>query len=410
MAATVVILGAGLAGGTAAATLRAQGFDGRVVLVGAEPWPPYERPPLSKEFLRGESAFETAAVRPPEFWEEQAIECRFGQAATVDARASTVVLAGGEAVPFDQLLVATGLANRRLSVPGATLDGIHSLRTIGEAEQLRTEMAAASAAVVVGMGFIGAEVAASLRSSGVEVTAIDPLPGPVYRAFGPGGSAVVEAIHRDHGVRMHFGEGVASFEGSRRVEAVVTTSGQRIACDLAVVGVGTLPLTGALEGTGVAIGNGVLVDEHCRTNIDGIFAAGDVANHYHPAYGTHVRVEHWHNALKQGEAAAKSMLGGTEPYDEVHWFWSDQYHDNIQCAGRIGDWHGAVIRGDVEGRRFAAFFLDGDRLAGALAVNLGRDLRRALPLIRAAAVMDPAALADPGVDVRSARAAPGPPE
>lgn len=408
MTTTFVIVGAGLAGGTAAATLRLNGFEGRLVLIGAEPHPPYERPPLSKQYLRGETSFESALVRPPGYWAEQGVECRFGTRARAIAPERKRILlegaGGSEELPFDQLLITTGLRNR--TITGATLEGIHSLRTVDEASALRDGIAGAAHAVVAGMGFIGAEVTAALRHAGVEVTVVEPLPGPVYAALGPEGSRIVEAIHAEHGVTMCFGERVDAFHGSGKLEAVTTSSGRRIDCDLAVIGIGTIPETSAVESTGVPVDNGIVVDEYCRTGVDGIYAAGDVANHLHPAYGRHIRVEHWQNALRQGEAAALSMLGKGRPYDEVHWFWSDQYSDNIQVGGRLGSWENAVIRGDVEARRFVAFFLAGGRVHGALAVNLGRDLRRGLPLLKASAEVDPAILADPSADVRSAAASP----
>jgi 3-phenylpropionate/trans-cinnamate dioxygenase ferredoxin reductase subunit len=400
---TFAVVGASLAGGTAAATLRAEGFDGRVVLIGAEPLAPYERPPLSKGFLSGAAPFEASLLRPATFWEEQDIECRFGvRATTVDASDRRVHLDDGDSVAYGKLLVTTGLRNRTLPVPGVGLSGIHQLRTVADAEAIRAAMAPGGSAVVVGMGFIGAEVAATLRGAGMEVTAIEPFPGPVYRALGPEVSAIVAGIHRDEGVTMHFEEGVEAFEGRDHVDAVRTTSGRHLGCDLAVVGVGTVPVTDFMEGTGVTIDNGIVVDQFCRTGVEGIYAAGDVANHYHPASGRHLRVEHWQNALKQGAAAARSMLGKEEPYDEVHWFWSDQYTHNIQCAGTMGAWEDAVVRGNLAGRRFIAFYLAEGRLEGALSINLGRDLRRAIPVIKAKAAMDPSALADPAVDVRSA--------
>ena len=402
---TYVVAGANLAGGTAAATLRADGFNGRLVLVGEEPVAPYERPPLSKEFLRGEAPFEKALIRPPGFWEANEIECRFGSRVTrIDPGSRQAILDDGTALRYDKVLVATGLRNRTLGVPGSHLPGIHRLRTVAEADAIKAETAGATTVVVVGMGFIGSEVAASLRLSGLDVIAIEPLPAPCYRALGPRIGAVVAAIHADHGVRMHFGESVDAFEGNERVERVLTGSGMRIDCDAVVVGVGTTPVTDLLEGTGVHLENGIVVDEHCRASVDGIYAAGDVANHLHPLADRHIRVEHWQNALKQGAAAAKAMLGNPDPYDEVHWFWSDQYDTNIQSAGHVSDWSNPVIRGDLESRSFVAFSLQEGRIVGAVAVNRGRDLRRCIALIKSKAVVDPAKLADPDTDVRSALA------
>ncbi|HYR61620.1 MAG TPA: FAD-dependent oxidoreductase [Actinomycetota bacterium] len=415
MPATFVIAGANLAGGTAAATLRSEGFDGRLVLIGEEPVAPYERPPLSKEFLRGEAPFEKALIRPADFWEAKEVECRLGTRVTrIDSGAREAILGDGDVVRYDKLLIATGLRNRRLGVPGAHLDGVRSLRTVADAEAIRAEMAGATKAVIVGMGFIGAEVAASLRLSGLEVEVIEPLPAPCYRALGPQIGSVVAAIHADHGVRMHFGESVDALEGAGRVERVVTGSGTRIDCDFVVVGVGTVPVTDLLDGVGVPLDNGVVVDEFCRAGPRGrdhmpqgdpdlgIYAAGDVANHFHPLVGHHVRVEHWQNAMKQGAAAARSMLGASECYDEVHWFWSDQFDANIQAAGHVSSWDDPVIRGDIEARSFAAFYLQEGRITAAIAINRGRDLRRCLALIKARAVVDPVLLADPDTDVRAA--------
>jgi len=384
---TYVVAGANLAGGTAAATLRGDGFEGRVVLVGEEPVAPYERPPLSKEFLRGEAPFEKALIRPPDFWDMNQIECRFGsRVARIDSGSREAILDDGEAIRYDKVLVATGLRNRTLGVPGAHLGGVHTLRTVADAEA------------------IGAEVAASLRLCGLEVVAVEPLPAPCYRALGPQIGAVVAAIHADHGVKMHLGESVDAFEGGERVERVVTGSGMRIDCDVVVVGVGTTPVTGLLEDEGVHLKNGIVVDEHCRTNVDGVYAAGDVANHLHPLLGHHIRVEHWQNAMKQGAAAAKAMLGSPDPYDEVHWFWSDQYDTNIQSAGHVSDWANPVIRGDLEARSFVAFYLRDGWIEGAVALNRGRDLRRCIALMKSKAVVDPAKLADADTDIRSALA------
>ena len=400
---TFLIVGASLAGGTAAATLRSSGFDGRIVLVGEEPVAPYERPPLSKQFLRGEVAFETALVRPESFWTEQRIECRFGtRAVRLDPVAHVVELSDGSLLAYDKLLVSTGLRNRTLMIPGADLAGVHSLRTAAESEAIAAGAAGAGAAVVVGMGFIGSEVAASLRQRGVPVVAIEPLPTPVYRALGPEVGSILAEIHADHGVALHTSESVAAFEGEGRVERVVTATGRRIECDLAVVGVGAMPVTDWLEGSGVDLDDGVVVDAACRTNVENVFAAGDVARHFHPRTGHHIRVEHWQNALKQGAAVAAAMLGSAEPYNEVHWFWSDQYDANIQSAGQVGVWASAVVRGSLPARSCVAFWVAGDRIEGAVAVNRGRDLRRSLALIASGARVDPARLADPDIDVRAA--------
>ncbi|HEY3119221.1 MAG TPA: FAD-dependent oxidoreductase [Vicinamibacteria bacterium] len=397
---TLVIVGASLAGGTAAATLREEGFDGRVVLIGEEPRPPYERPPLSKEYLRGEQPFEKALVRPPDFYQTNGIETRFGVRATrVDPAARTVELAGGERLRYDKVLLATGARNRRFPIPGLDLEGVHDLRTVADADRIRSEIRPGRRAVVVGMGFIGAEVAASLRQSRVEVTAVEFARTPLFRVLGEGVGRAIEGLHRDHGVHMFFEDSVAAFEGAGRVEQVRTKGGRRIECDFAVVGVGVEPVTDPVAGTAVQIENGIVVDEYCRTSVEGIYAAGDVANHDHPVFGRRVRVEHWQNALKQGPAAARSMLGKGKPYDEVHWFWSDQYDANLQYAGFHTEWDELVFRGSLEDRKFVAFYLKDKRVLAAVAMNRGKDLRRSMPLIKSQAQVDSARLRDADVDL-----------
>jgi|SRR5215210_712776 len=402
MTQTFVIVGAGLAGGGAATTLREEGFDGRVVLIGAEPRPPYERPPLSKEYLRGESPFEQALFRPPDFYGENDIETRFGVRLTrVDATEKVVDLDDEESVPYDALLVATGARNRRIPIPGLDLEGIYDLRTVADCDRIRAEISPGHKAVVVGMGFIGSEVAASLRQSGVEVTVVDRNTVPLRRVLGEEVGRVVEEIHRDHGTELIFEDRVAAFEGTGRVGRVTTQRGHRIECDFVVVGLGVEPVTDTLAGTGVEIDNGVLVDEHCRTSVEGIYAAGDIANHYHPVFRRHIRVEHWQNALKQGPAAGRNMLGKNEPYEEIPWFWSDQYEHNIQYAGYHTEWDELVVRGSTEEQNFVAFYRKNGLILATVAVNRRRDLRRSIPLIRDQVEIPASQLSDPDIDLRT---------
>jgi 3-phenylpropionate/trans-cinnamate dioxygenase ferredoxin reductase subunit len=410
MSETFVIVGASLAGGGAAAALRQEGFDGRVVLIGAEQPPPYERPPLSKEYLRGESSFESALVQPPDFYDENGIETRFGVRATrVDAAEKVVELDGGERVAYDRLLVATGGRNRRPPIPGLDLEGIHSLRTVADSDRIRAEIAPGRKAVVVGMGFIGSEVAASLRQSGVDVVVVDRNEVPLRRVLGEEVGRVIEGIHRDNGTSMIFEDTVAAFEGVGRVERVTTSRGRRIECDFVVVGLGVEPVTDLLADTGAEIDNGVVVDEYLRTGVEGIYAAGDVANHYHPVFGRRIRVEHWQNALKQGPVVARNMLDKDEPYDEIPWFWSDQYEHNLQYAGFHTEWDELVVRGSMEERNFVAFYRKDRRVLAAVAVNRGRDLRRSMPLIKAREPIDAARLCDLDVDLRALASVAGTP-
>jgi 3-phenylpropionate/trans-cinnamate dioxygenase ferredoxin reductase subunit len=397
----IVIVGANLAGGAAATTLRGEGFDGPLTLIGAEPWPPYERPPLSKGYLRGEEPRDKAFLHPEAWYRDHDVELLLGiRAAKVDSAGRTVELETGEALPFDKLLIATGGRNRRLRAEGLELEGIRELRTIEDADRIREDAVAGRKAAVVGAGFIGSEVSASLRARGVEVEVVEFGPAPLVRVLGPDISKVYEGIHRDHGVTFHFGEGVERFEGNGRVEALVTDKGTRVECDFAVVGVGIEPVTDVVDGTDVLVDNGVVVDQWCRTNVEGIFAAGDVANHYHPVFGRRLRVEHWDNALKQGAVAALNMLGRDEVFDDPHWFWSDQYEHNLQYVGHAIAWDELVIRGSLEERSFVAFYVKEGLIEGVVGLDRGKEVRRAAGLVKARRPVDPATLRDENVDLK----------
>ncbi len=396
---THVIIGASLAGGTAAATLREEGFDGRIVLIGDEPLAPYERPPLSKEYLRGEET-EPHFVRPPEWFGEQDVEVRFGERAeAVDPGARTVALASGERIGYDALLIATGSRNRMLTVPGSDLPAVLQLRRVEDADRIRQAAARGGRAVVVGAGFIGCEVAASLRSLGLDVVVVEFFGTPLQRVLGTELGRVLEGLHRDHGCDLVLGQAVERIEGDGRFEAVITKDGRRIEGDFAVVGVGVEPVTEVVDGTGVAVENGILVDAALRTNVPGVFAAGDVARHDHPVFGR-IRVEHYDNAIKMGQAAARSMLGASDAFDDPHWFWSDQYDALIQMSGFATEWDRLVYRGEVEERAFAAFMLKDGVLLSAFSMNWPKDVRRAMPLIAARIRPEPAKLADPEFDLR----------
>jgi 3-phenylpropionate/trans-cinnamate dioxygenase ferredoxin reductase subunit len=397
-----VIVGANLAGGIAAITLREEGFDGEIVLIGAEPYPPYERPPLSKEYLQGKKPFEDALLKPGSFYVDHNIHTLFGVHATrIDPREQVVELEDGNRVPYHKVLVSTGVRNRRLRVPGADLEGIYDLRTVADADRIRGEGRRGRRAVLAGMGFIGCEVAASLRYHGVEVTVVEFFKMPLFRVLGEQVGRVFEAFHREQGVQMFFEETVTAFEGKRHVQRVVTSSGRRLDCDFVVVGIGVEPVTDILAGTDVKIENGIVVDEYCQTNVEGIYAAGDVANHAHPVFGRLVRVEHWQNAIHQGRAAARSMLGKREPYGDVHWFWSDQYDYNVQYAGFHSGWDELIVRGSLEERNAVVFYMQEQRIAAAVAINRGKDVQRVMPLIKAREQVDPARLRDENVDLRS---------
>ena len=390
-----------MAGGTAAATLREEGFDGRIILVGAEPHMPYERPPLSKDVLRGEKNALDTPVRPEGWWESHDIETRFGQRAhRCDPAERCVTLADGDEIRFDRAIVATGARNRHLDVPGVDLPGIFELRTAEDSELIRDAAAKAGHVVIVGMGFIGAEVAASLRQRDVQVTVVEIFETTLYRVLGADIGRAFEGIHRDNGVVMHFNDTVERFEGDGRVERVVTRNGHMIECDIAVVGVGTEPVAEVMHGLGVAANGGIKADAYLETELPGIYTAGDVATQNHPLFGP-IRVEHFDNAMKMGVTAARNVLGRGEVFDDPHWFWSDQYDSNLQMSGYAPTWDRMVVRGSLEERKFCAFLLDaGGVLRSAVSLDWPRDVRRSAALISARAVPDPAALADPDIDLR----------
>jgi 3-phenylpropionate/trans-cinnamate dioxygenase ferredoxin reductase component len=392
-----VVVGAGEAGGTAAATLREEGFDGDLILIGAEPMPPYERPPLSKEYLRGES--EHVYVRPPSFYEDHEIDARFGtRAATVNVTDSVVELEGGERIAFDQAVVATGSRNRRPKIEGLEMPGVYDLRSAPDADAIRGAAKNGSKAVMVGMGFIGAEVTASLRHLGLEATVIEATSKPMERVLGPVLGGAIEALHRDRGVEMIFNDGVERFEGDRRFEALVTRDGRRIEGDFAVVGVGVEPVTD-VAGNGLPVDNGIPVDATLRTAAANVWAIGDVARHDHPVFGP-IRVEHFDNAVKMGEHVARNMLGAREVFDDAHWFWSDQYDANIQMAGYATEWDDMVVRGSIDELSFSAFLLKEGRLLSTFSMNRKFDVRRSMPLIKARLRPDRDLLADPEFDLR----------
>jgi 3-phenylpropionate/trans-cinnamate dioxygenase ferredoxin reductase component len=368
----IVIVGAGLAGGNAAVTLREEGFAGKVVLIGHEPGVPFGRPPLSKTYLRSEEDLDGWYVKPPDWYSSHDVELVRSTVADVDADAHVLRLDSDEQLEFQKLLVATGGVNRRLSLPGAELAGVLQLRTVAECDAIKREAAKGRRAVLVGMGFIGCELAASLTQLGVQVTAIFGGRVPLERVVGAEVGGAFAKIHEQHGVELVSGEEVVSFEGGERVEAVVTAGGRRLGCDFAVLGIGIEPVIPAFKGRSIEQSNGVLVDELCRTSAPDIYAAGDVANIQHPLFGR-VRVEHYNNAEKQGRAAAKSMLGATDPYDYVYTFWSDQYEHKLEYAGYATRWDAFVVRGSLQERKLVGFYLVNGAVAAAVGLDRGGD-------------------------------------
>lgn len=398
---TLVTVGTGVAAVSAAETLRNNGFDGRLVLIGAEPHLPYDRPPLSKELLLGERTPTDIQFHPQSFYDDNDIELVLGDPVTeISAHDRKIVMDSGASLVADQVLLATGGGPRLLNVPGDHLEGIHYLRSIDDALAIQDQLQVHGSIVIVGAGFIGAEVAAAASQRGSPVTLLELAPVPLGHAVGDEIGAVYAQLHRDRGVDLRTGVGVKAFNGPDRVWEVITTGGETIPADLVVVGVGMQPRTALAEQAGIAVDNGIVVDEYGETSIAGIYAAGDVARRFDPQLGRHVRVEHWQHARQHGAAVATSMFGDRQPFAEVPWFWSDQYDTNLQTAGdpRAGD--RVVTRGRVDELSFCSFSLDGDRIVGVIGVNRSRDVRATMRLIELHATISADALADDDVDLR----------
>lgn len=402
MASAYVIVGAGQAGGWAAKTLRDEEFDGRVIVVGEEPHPPHERPPLSKGILLGEEERDSCLLWPPRELEDAGIELRLGErVAAIAPDRHALTLESGETLEWSKLLLATGGSARTLDVEGSDLDGVLTLRTIADCEELRPRLSAGTAVLVVGAGWIGLEVAAAARKKGAEVTVVEASDRVCARALTPGMSEWVLRLHENHGVDVRLGSSVARFEGDGRLRKAVLEDGGETPCDVCVVGVGMAPRTSLAEAAGLDVDDGIVTDECGRTSHPDVFAAGDVASHPNPILGRRLRLESWENAQNQAINTARTMLGKSSPYAEIPWFWSDQHDANIQLMGLPRNWTDVAVRGDRDEGAFVEFYLDDGRLQGAAAVNNARDLRFTRRLMMADRTYDPSALADPGVKLQS---------
>jgi NADPH-dependent 2,4-dienoyl-CoA reductase/sulfur reductase-like enzyme len=390
----IVIVGASLAGWRAAEELRHLGHDGSITLVGDEPHHPYERPPLSKQVLAGTKPPESTALSVVHgTTEDLDLDWRLGQSATgLDLKDRAVLLGGGERLAFDGLVIATGASPKRL--PGTDhLDGVHTLRSLDDCLEIRAELERSPRRVaVVGAGFIGAEVAATCRGLGIEVSLIEALPVPLERGLGPEMGAVVADVHRDHGVDVRLGVGVVLIDGGDRVERIRLTDGAVLDIDLVVVGIGVTPNTDWLDGSGLTIDNGVLCNATC-TAAPGVVAAGDVARWPNHRFDEVMRVEHWDNAIAMGSHAAQSLLAGdrAQPFEPIPWFWSDQYDRKIQLAGRASpEDRVQLVSGSVDDRRFVALYGRGDRVVGVLGMNQPAKVMRLRSLIEEEAAWDDA--------------------
>ncbi|MFO1187113.1 MAG: FAD-dependent oxidoreductase [Alphaproteobacteria bacterium] len=408
MAESLVILGAGQAAAQAIASLRGAGFAGRIVLVGDEPQAPYQRPPLSKKYLAGEWGLDRVLLKPEAFYSEMKVEMCLGtRAEAIDRGAARVRLEGGEALPYDKLLIATGARPRPLPVPGTNLPGVHLFRTLADIDAIRPALAAGARLAVIGGGYIGLEVAAVARGLGLAVTVIEMTERCLSRVVAPEVSAFFEGVHRAAGVEIFTGERVSACEGRVKLERVFCASGRAIQADIAVVGIGVVPNAELAVAAGLACADGITVDEFALTSDPAIAAAGDCANFPSALYGRRVRLESVQNAIEQAKIAAGSLLGARKSYDEVPWFWSDQYDLKLQIAGLNQGYDRVAIRGDPAARKFAAFYLQAGRLIAVDAVNAPAEYMTSLKaLIPAKAKVAPERLADTSVSMKEIAAAP----
>jgi len=400
---TFVIVGAGLAGAKTAEALRTEGFGGRVVLIGDETEGPYDRPPLSKDYLQGKSEKDKIYVHPQGWYAEHDVDLRLGtRVRAIDRAAREVTVEGGERVGYHKLVLATGSSPRRLRVPGADLDGVLYLRGVTDCEAMKAAFATAKRVAIIGAGWIGLETAAAARAAGCEVTVLEMAQLPLLAVLGREVAEIYATLHRDHGVVLRLGVTVAEITGKdRRATGVRLADGGVVEADAVVVGVGIIPNTGLVEAAGLGVDNGIVVDEHMATTDPDVFAVGDVANSYYPRLGTHLRLEHWSAAKNQGPVAAATMVGRVASYDQVPYFYSDQYDMGMEYTGHVpaGGYDEVVFRGDVATGEFIAFWMAGGRVLAGMNVNIW-DLYAAIEaLVRSGQPVDSAKLADPGVSL-----------
>lgn len=398
---TFVIVGAGLAGTRAAEALRTDGFDGTIVLLGDEGDPPYDRPPLSKSYLQGTTEREEIYLHPTEWYAEHDIGLRVGtRVIALDRSVHQVLIRGGERLGYDKLLLATGSSPRLLQVPGADLSGVHYLRRVADCEGIKAGFAAAKRVAVVGAGWIGLETAAAARAADCDVTVVGRSKLPLLAALGAEVAETYAALHRRHGVELRLNSGVLEIVGrDHRATGVRLTDGSVVEADMIIVGVGIEPDTALAEEAGLAVDNGIVVDEYLATTDPDVFAAGDVANAYYPLLGTHLRLEHWSAALHQGPVAAANMLGRVTVYDRIPYFFSDQYDSGMEYCGYVppGSDDSVVFRGDVAAGEFIAFWMREGRVLAGMNVNTWGVTDAIEALVRSGRRVDPAKLADPEV-------------
>ena len=397
----MVLVGAGEAAISAARTLRGSGgFDGELVLVGDEPHTPYQRPPLSKEYLQGGAQLDEIWLAPTDWYANSRVTLELGRRAVrVDKRTLDVELDDGRALKADAVLIATGGKPRKFA--GVASESVLYLRTLDDADRIRAKVRPGRRIAIVGAGFIGSEIAASARALGAEVTLIEALKTPLERVLGEEMGAVCGALHAENGVHLRCGVSIETIGLTDNGALIRTRAGESIEADAVIVGIGIVPNDDLAKASDITCGNGIRVDEFCRTDAPGIYAAGDVANHYHPLLDRRVRVEHFDNATRQGAAAAMNMLGVRTSYADPHWFWSDQYGHNLQYVGHAHRWDEVVIRGSIAERSFVAFYMESGKIAAAFGLNRGGDILAVKSLLAAQIAVDATVLRDETVELDS---------
>lgn len=401
MSESVVIVGAGHAAGQAVASLRQEGFEGTITVVGEEGVVPYQRPPLSKKFLAGEIGLDRVLFKPVEFYAKAGAELILSDSVTaIDPEAHSVALASGKTLPYSKLILTTGGRVRKLSCPGADLAGVFYLRSIADVESIRAHFKEGARLVIVGGGYIGLEVAAVAVKHGLDVTVLEMAPTVLGRVTCPDVAEFFQRVHREEGVKILTGTALEAIEGDGHVSGVRTGAGDLLPADFVIAGIGILPNQELALDAGLACDNGIVVDDRCRTSDPDIYAAGDCTDHPNPIYGRRMRLESVHNALEQAKTAAASICGKDKPYGQVPWFWSDQYDLKLQIAGLSQGYDRVVIRGDIAGRSFAAFYLKEGRLIAVDAVNRAPEFMMSKILIEKGAVIPPERLADETISMK----------
>ncbi len=398
---TFVVIGGGHAAGQAVASLRQEGFEGEIVVIGDEPFLPYQRPPLSKQYLSGEQGLDRVYLRPEKFYEERNISLKLGvRVESLDCDAHTVVTSAGETINYDKALLCTGSRPRLLNAPGIDLAGIHYLRGIADVDGIRAEMADAKTMIIVGGGYIGLEVAAVVRTAGLEVSVLEMESRILNRVTTPAMSEFYTQLHEGRGVKILTDTAVSGFEGDGRVSAAVTATGEKLPADIVIIGIGILPNVELAEAAGLDCDNGIVVDERCATSNSDVYAAGDCTNHPNPLLNRRLRLESVPNAMEQARVAAANLLGGDKSYAAIPWFWSDQYELKLQMVGFSTDADQEVLRGDPSSNQFARFYLENGVLVAADAVNSPKEFMACRQLVAKQAKVDVDKLADSEVPIK----------